>query len=407
MHCESALTKRIRRQIRGRVLDFFAATAPGLEEICLGELRLLPLSAKEMRIVKGGVEFRGRLHDCYLASLHLRTANRILMRLGECRTEGFAHLEKKVKALPWELWLHPGCIPDFSIRTSRCRLYHTEAIRERVEKSIRERMSAMEKDAETPYVPADGIHGDKGISQRIFIRGIRDVFHFSIDSSGEHLHKRGIKAFRADAPLRETNAAAVLQIAGYDSREPLLDPMCGSGTFAIEAAMMAHRIAPGLFRDFAFRDWPSFQPGRWRHLRREAREQIIAPGAIPNIFASDADEKACRAAEQNTVRSPVAGMTDISHADFFSFSPAQRTAQTGLAVLNPPYGLRMGTDAQSAQLYPAICHHLAKVYKGWKIALICPNKKEVEKFPFDWNNRPFFHGGLKLTLMCGKVPRSL
>jgi len=417
MKTESALSKRIRRHVTGRIREFFASAAPGLEKFCLDELMSLPVSLTDAQEVPGGVAFKARVHDAYLANLHLRTATRILMRIGEFTASGFPQLEHFIQDFPWELYLHPGNMPEFRVSATHSRLYHTGAIAERFAKSITKRMKEIfpvsntdkkeklprKQPVPSPQTPASNAENTQGLPPQVFIRVMDDRFTISLDSTGEHLHKRGIRKFGGDAPIRETAAAAVLRIAGYDPQEPLLDPMCGTGTFSLEAAMIATHTPPGFFRNFAFMQWPCFQPGRWTHIRREAEKNISFPDKNPLLFASDTDEKAYEDLKKNISGTPFSGLIRTELRDFFDFSPSEFTEQKGLVVINPPYGLRLGHPENSAELFQSICQHLAKVYKGWKFALIAPDPHLIRNLPFPFQKHPLFHGGLHLHLLTGKI----
>ncbi|MEZ4528600.1 MAG: hypothetical protein R2941_22020 [Desulfobacterales bacterium] len=395
MKTESALSKRIRRHVTGRIREFFASAAPGLEKLCFGELISLPGSITDVQAVPGGVAFKARVHDAYLANLHLRTASRILMRIGAFTASSFSQLEHCLEDFPWELYLHPGDMPEFHITAAHSRLFHTGAIAERFAKNITERMKEI--------FPLSHAENTESLSPQIFIRVADDRFTISLDSSGEHLHKRGIRKLGGDAPIRETTASAVLRLAGYDAQEPLIDPMCGTGTFSLEAAMLATRTPPGFFRNFAFMHWPCFQPGRWAHIRREAEKQISFPDKAPLIFASDAEEKACEDLKKNISGTPFSPLIQTQRRDFFDLSPAEFTDQKGMVVINPPYGLRLGSPEKSAELFQAVCRHLAETYKEWKFALIAADPKLIRNLPFSFRKHPLFHGGLNLHLLAGKI----
>jgi len=230
-----SLAKRIRRRITARTHTFFAATAPGLEHLCLAELLSLPLSETRASAVPGGVEFQGKLHDCYMANLHLRCANRVLMRLCDFRASSFGALEKRLSEIEWEIYL-PRCRGlRISVASFKSRLYHRGAVAERVHHSVVKSMGLP-----VEISPEADPH--------LFIRIDSDRVTVSLDSSGELLHKRGIKPRGGKAPIRETLAAAVLKIAGYRPGELLVDPMCGSGTFSLEAAMISRNLPAGWFR---------------------------------------------------------------------------------------------------------------------------------------------------------------
>lgn len=254
--------KRIRRHVVGKPHDFFAATAPGIEPLCLKELAALGVAGRE---VPGGVEFNGRLHECYCANLHLRTAGRILMRIHSFHATSFSALEREARRFPWELYLPQAEAPRIQVATRHCRLHHTGAIAERLLRGVQEHLG-----------PPNAVPpGSSPCLQQIFIRGADDRFVVSIDSSGANLYRRGVKTHGGPAPLRETQASAALMWCGYAAHGPLLDPMCGAGTFSLEAALWAKRIPPGWFRDFAFTRWPAFSSARWAHMKRAAAEGIV------------------------------------------------------------------------------------------------------------------------------------
>jgi len=393
----TSFEKRIKRRVTGRVHSFFAATAPGLEKLCLSELLSLPLSQKQASVVPGGVEFTGRLHDCYLANLHLRTANRVLMRIADFHAAGFPALEKKLKEIDWELFLPPDGLFRISVASSKSRLYHRGAVAQRVRESVDARLR---KGSETPTGP----------EARIFIRAESDRFTVSLDSSGELLHKRGIKSQGAKAPIRETLASAVLAIAGYRPGRLLVDPMCGSGTFSLEAAMISRNIPAGWFREFAFERWPAFSHGRWRHLRREAEANLTDPGLC--VFASDLQEKPLGLLETQLPAHGLADVITLAHLDFFDLTPqmiftalkerGENFSEPGLMVLNPPYGRRLGSLSESRNLLKSIFQKLRKDFKGWRVALIAPRKMAEKRMTAGFDRTPLFHGGLDLVLLTGR-----
>jgi len=279
----TALQKRIKRRIVGRDHPFFAVTLPGLESLCREELAALPIDGQQLQIERGGVSFQARLHDVYAANLQLRTASRILMRIGRFRAVNFRQLEKQVRSMPWELYLFQQQPLELNVTSRRSRLIHTAASAQRCGHAINARLRAH------PGLPAPGDTPPPAL--KIAVRSVADTFTLSLDSSGDPLYKRGLKTYGGSAPLRETFAAAMLAMAGFSRHRILADPMCGSGTFTLEAALFACRIPSGWYRDFAFMDWPCYRPGRWKHLRKLAGTRIDIP-TIPHIFASDRDTTA-------------------------------------------------------------------------------------------------------------------
>jgi putative N6-adenine-specific DNA methylase len=389
---DSPLLKRVKRHVTGREKEFFAATSPGLEPLCHTELKTITETGREFSDIKGGVQFTGRITDCFSANLNLRTANRVLMRIGEFKATNFMQLEKKLSGFPWELFLPAGSRPEINTSAKQSRLYHKDAIAEIFSASIDNRLAS-----DSIRNPAEDPAG-----QQIFVRASNDRFIISLDSSGELLYRRGIKTHRAAAPLRETTAAAILAISGYDGTEPLIDPMCGSGTFSLEAAMIAQKIPAGLFRNFAFMNWPCFEARRWAYIKRKA-ESGIKPVVITRIFSSDTDPGVCDALTSCINKYDIFKMVEVERKDFFDLSPCALTQDKGLVVINPPYGNRMGSRAKSNKLFGDVCQKLKKDFTGWKVALIAPDAALLNSLPFSLKTQTLYHGGLKIFLLYGRI----
>jgi len=399
MEYENSFQKRFRRQVTGREQLFFAATAPGLENLCRREFLSLSLPENGLSVSGDGITFSGRVHDCYTANLYLRTANRILMRIAAFKATNFRMVRRKLSDFPWELYLQPNQPYELRVSARRSRLYHTKAIAEQFEAAISGRFASIFQEVQDIE--------KAGKSQKIFVRVAGDDLTVSLDSSGEHLHKRGIKIHGSRAPVRETIAAAVLQLAGYTGKEPLVDPMCGSGTFSLEGAMMANHIPAGWFRGFAFETWPFFRPERWNHIRREAGKKIQRPEK-PVIFSSDHDAEVCRLLRDRIQEKGLSDTILVSHRNFFDISVSDLSGmggrnRKGMVVINPPYGLRLGTRKESEALFVEICRKLSRDFKGWKLAMIVPGKRLLGNMPFRVESYPVFHGGLNLILVTGRI----
>ena len=394
MSPQSPLFKRIKRHVIGRRQHFFAATSPGLEAICLQELLKLQPTAGQPFITPGGVEFEGRLDDCYRANLNLRLPNRILMRIGSFKSSNFRQLERKVGDIAWELYLHPGCSLRVHAATKHCRLHHSGALSERFQQIISDRQTQTEagKKIQLPDAAA----------QHLYVRGVDDLFTVSIDSSGDLLYKRGLKKHTGKAPLRETLAAAALLLAGYEGSQPLIDPLCGAGTFSLEAALMTKRIPAGWFRDFAFAQWPSFLANRWKYIRRQCEAGFVHP-ARPVIFASDIDPGACQKLQSCVEKYGLSDAVEVDQTDFFNLDPRKLSAHSGVICINPPYGHRLGGRAESEKFFYAICDKLKKDYRQWKLVLFAPGTKLARAVPFQTKSYPILHGGLKLELLVGRI----
>ncbi|MFO7686023.1 MAG: hypothetical protein R6V60_08010 [Desulfobacterales bacterium] len=391
-----AFEKRIKRQLVARSAEFFAATSPGLEPLCLRELQALSLVGPEGCATEGGVLFNGRLHDGFLANLCLRTANRVLMRIGALKASNFFSLEKKLAAIPWELYLHPGQALRFHVTSHHSRLHHGEAIAERFQKAIAARW--------TPAGAALHANESAALRQSVFIRVVEDHFTVSLDSSGQSLYRRGLKKRVTAAPLRETIAAALLMLAGYSPPEPLVDPMCGAGSFSLEAAMQAHHIPAGWFRDFAFTGWPAFAltRGRWKHLKDRCARRIVNTADVA-ILATDIDPAACRALEENAAAAGLSPSITVSNRDFFDLTPGEFDLAPGLIILNPPFGRRIGSLEHSYWMFDKVYKRLKAKWRGWKVGLVVPRQSLLKSVPFSTTPLSIHLGGLHLFLVTGRI----
>ena len=385
-----SLEKRIKRHIVGRSHELFAITLPGYEQLCADELDALSDTLKVAEVLRGGVDFSGRLTDVYLANLHVRTAGRVLMRLGRFKATNFNQLESRTRNIAWELYLPSGGLPELNVTTHHSRLYHTQAVAEHIHVGITARWLEL------------GISPTPVKDQTLFVRLQDDEVTLSLDSSGAPLYRRGLKTHKAHAPLRETMAAAILKIAAYRPDMPLVDPMCGSGTFSLEAALMAKNIPPGLSRDFGFKGWPAFRPRQWAHLKKIAGQQIRQQG-IPLIWASDSDDSSCARLSDCLIRNHLEDAVTVSQRDFFSIQPEQTATAPGLVVLNPPYGQRLHKQGDVEKRYKDICFKLKKDFKGWQVAMLVPKAVSAKRLSLSLKPMRMDHGGIQLTLFVGKI----
>ena len=385
----NAFHKRLKRHVIGRHREYFAVTSPGLEALCRRELMTICPDYAKPEIEDGGVRFNGRLDDCMLANLKLRTANRILMRVAEFRASGFARLQNQTARIQWELFLRPGANLKIRVATHHCRLYHTTAVAERIAEGIQARLGAVPS-----HETAD--------QQLLFVRGVDDRFTVSLDSSGALLYRRGLKSHRARAPIRETTAAAALMLARFSPAQTMLDPMCGSGTFALEAAMQIAGIPAGWFRRFAFFNWPAFTPERWAHLKKQSAPAPQVE-AGHRIIAADIDPEACRVLKRCVDRFDLAGVVDVVNGDFFDHALVSAGSVPGLLILNPPYGRRLGSKRQSDHMLGRIASKLQSDYKNWKFVLVVPRSSLLSGLPFKFKVHPITHGGLHIKLTYGRI----
>jgi len=337
---------------------YFAVCAPGLEPFTAAELRQL-LPGREIEPGPGGVAFSGEPADLQRLNLQLRTASRVLARLGTFfRATSFEELQQRAARLPWERFLRTGQPVALRVTCHRSKLYHSDAVARHISAALDERLGRP-----SPIVKADD-ESDQP-PQLVIVRLMEDRVTVSVDSSGTILHKRGYRQAVAKAPLRETLAAAVLLASGWDRSAPLLDPFCGSGTIPIEAALLAAGIPPGVHRRFAFMDWPDFDEKAWQGLLAEAN---AVRTETPPILASDRDAGAVRMAQANAER---AGVSDRIEFKCQAVSAVTPPPGPGWVVTNPPYGLRVSEGKDLRNLYAQFGNVLRRQCPGWQVAVLC------------------------------------
>ncbi len=388
------LSRRIKQHIIARPQQFFAATAPWLAPLCQRELQAIAPADASIQTENGGVTFQGRLPECYRANLHLRTASRILMRLVDFKATNFRVLQRKLLEFPWELILFRDSVVTCRIATHQSRLYHRGAVVNCFQEALTTRLAQ----AGMPAPPETEAPGP----QSVFGRIMNDVCTVSLDSSGVLLHKRGLKTRVGQAPLRETLAAGILHLAGYDPTRPLIDPFCGSGTFLVEAAMQSGNIPPGWFRPFAFMQWPAFRSRAWAWLREQAAGGM-ASRPRSAIIGLDSDAAVLQTLRASLVTHDFLRAIDIQNRDFFDFSPHTRKLPPGLVVLNPPYGHRLSCHEGAPRFYQKICAKLNMDYKGWKYGILAPHPEWLASLKGLGRQYAITHGGLDLVLATGRL----
>ncbi len=390
----------------------FAVAAPGLEPFTAQELDKLSLTSHPLgkageRGEVGGIEFPASLSGLYRANLHLRTASRILVRLGEFYAAAFSELRKKAGRLSWEQYLSPGQPVTLRVTCHKSRLYHSDAVAERVAGAIEDRLGRL-----SPYGTKGGndetTENPKTTdAQLIVVRLVRDKCTISVDSSGALLHQRGYRLATAKAPLRETLAAGMLFVSEWDMASPLLDPFCGSGTIAIEAALMARGIPPGHTRHFAFMDWPNFDAAVWQSLVENIETRSRA--SLPLIMASDRDAGAIEAAKANAARAGVAddigfSRRAVSAIELPSFAFAQDKPTPGWVVTNPPYGVRASENKDLRNLYAQFGNVLRARCPGWHVAMLGGSVQLMKSVGLDFDEGlPLVNGGLKVRLVRATI----
>jgi len=321
------------------------------------------------------------LRELYLANLWLRSATRVLVRVGEFQARDFPTLFKRLQRLPWGRFVKPGTEPVVRVVCHRSRLSHSGRVAETCRDAIAKALGATTASAGKATV---------------YLRMDEDRCQVSIDSSGELLHRRGYRQANVAAPLRENLAAGCLLALGYDGSLPLIDAMTGSGTFAIEAALIALQRAPGMTRQFAFMDWPKYRHGLWQQLLQEAKtgEKNELPAAI---LAIDSNPRAIEAAEQNF---KATNLTDKIALACQSMQTLIKEQANGLLICNPPYGERIGRTATLQALYKDLGRVYGETFAGWQGALVCPDSELIRStgVPFEPLLR-FSNGGIRVALL--------
>lgn len=346
-------------------LPCFATTSPGLEALLAEELRALAVELTDAE--PGGVAFDASAAQLATALLALRTAHRVTVRLASFRARGFAELERHAASVGWSGVQQQGQPAHFRVTSKKSRLYHEDAIAERLERALAAAVDGVTF-VRAP-TDAEALEGDvravPGV-QRFVVRVFRDQVTISADASGGLLHRRGWRLESGKAPLRETLAAAMLLGAAWDGEVPLLDPFAGSGTIAIEAACQARRLAPGRLRRFAAEQWPCLPARLFAEARATLAAQELPRARVP-IVAGDRDHGVVRAALANAARAGVSDDVEIVRATVSELAP---DGGTGLLITNPPYGVRVGERHALRNLYAALGSAVRSRRPHWRVAVL-------------------------------------
>lgn len=361
--------------MKEQALRCFAVAAPGLEPLVHQELAGLGVAG---RIQDGGVGWEGDLASLYRANLWLRTATRVIVRVARFRATSFWELERRSASVPWSSVVRPGASVAFRVTARKSKLYHSDAIAERLASSV----AAAVRGVRVVGIAADdeGAVEDVGGAQLFVVRLSRDELTLSADSSGEPLYRRGYRQAVAKAPLRETLAAAILLGGGWAPGEAVLDPFCGSGTIPLEAALMSAGVAPGIAtagrrpRQFAFVSWPGFKGQLWQQCIDAAvmmsRDTAAATG---RIRGSDRDAGAIAAATGNAARAGLSELVEFVEAPVSGLVPPD--GHPGWIATNPPYGLRVGDGSDVRHLYAAFGRAARERAAGWRLAMLSPDPR--------------------------------
>jgi len=363
--------RHLKRYVQAPAHRFAAIAPPELTSICYEELTAMGFSS--LSTSDAGVEFLGKLSSCYLPNLALRTASRILCRLPPFRAGVVQELFHKVLLCRWELWLNPELPLEVRAFVRNSRVNHEGLVAQTVAQGIRKRFQTQHLTPPVRWAPGAAGEGiaESSPKQRVFVHLRENHCEISLDTTGEHLHRRGYRLEHSGAPLRETLAAAILMRMKWNGNIPLVDGMCGAGTGPIEAALLALRLPPGLRRSFLVERWPGFQEKSWDHLHKELLRQALSRSPVP-ILGLDEDAEGLEIARKNAERAGVGQNIRWQCLDFFGFKPQDCQLRPGLLVLDPPYGKRL--EGGGRKLYERIGLHLHRYFEGWQTAVLAPSK---------------------------------
>ncbi|TXT26786.1 MAG: putative N6-adenine-specific DNA methylase [Gallionellaceae bacterium] len=364
---------------------FFAPCPRGLEAVLADELR--GLGAQDVRATDGGVHFCGGWPLCYRVNLHSRIASRVLWRVAASDYRSEQDIYNAACALPWGAWFDVSRTIRVNVAAIKCPLKSLDFATLRIKDAVCDkfRQIAGERPSVDTHAPDMRIHA--------FLDQSRMTLY--LDTSGEPLFKRGVRLHTNIAPIRENLAAGILKLAGWQPGTPLLDPMCGSGTFLIEAALMSLNIAPGINRSFAFELLKNFDAATGRAIRAEAQAAQMPVAELP-IYGSDLYGDALKAAHRNLDEADIRQAVDLKQANALEISAP---ADHGVLVANLPYGERMGELKELEELYPKLGDMLKKKFGGWNVYLFTSDLRLPKFIRLSASRRtPLFNGAIECRL---------
>lgn len=358
-------------------LEILLVTAPGLEQLLRAEA--IEKGFRKPKVIFGGVLIKGDWATAWRANLDIRGASKVLVRLGQFKASNLAQLEYQLRNFPWGQTLRSDVPVRIDASCKGSHIYHSGAVIERIENAIKNDLGA-----------------DVSREAELIIKARIDnnLCTISIDTSGEMLHKRGHKEEVNKAPMRENLAALMLRQCGYNGKETVLDPMCGSGTFVIEAAEIAASLYPGRSRHFAFEHLKTFDDVQWQALRGRGNNKITTV----KFYGSDSDPGAIRMSLANAARAGVSEQTEFKQLSINDIVPPD--GPPGLVIVNPPYGDRIGNMKELDTLHRSLGQRLKVHFTGWRVGLVTNNETLAKKtgLPFVHESEPIHHGGIRVKV---------
>ena len=364
-------------------LELAVPTLFGLEGLCADELRRLGLS--DVRAENGRVLCAARPADIPRVNLNLRTGERVLVLLGSFPAGDFDALFEGVRALPWEDFLPRDAAFPVKGHCLNSALHAVPACQSIVKKAVAARLGAKYGLEQLP---------ETGSLYQIQFAIMKDTASLYLDTTGAGLHKRGYRAVGVVAPLRETLAAAMVMLSRYRGRDPFCDPFCGSGTIAIEAALIAKNRAPGLDRSFSAQKWGFVPASAWMEAADEAMDKEF--DGEYDIWGGDIDPKAVAIARSNAEKAGVEDLVRFEVADALSF---RRETPYGRIVTNPPYGERIMEKREAEELYRGFGRAFRDLPDGWTLSLLSSHTEFERTFGRNADRkRKLYNGMLKCDL---------
>ncbi|MGE5329850.1 MAG: THUMP domain-containing class I SAM-dependent RNA methyltransferase [Deltaproteobacteria bacterium] len=360
--------------------ELIATTLLGIESITARELEELGIEV--LKVEDGRVTFAGDEITICQANIWLRTAERVLIKVGEFNALTFEDLFQGTKALPWDKWITKNAafpVKAYSLKSKLQSVPDCQAI---VKKAVVEKLKQTYK--------VDWFE-ENGSLYRIHLSLLKDKATLMIDTSGEGLHKRGYRELSNEAPLKETLAAALIYISKWRPNKPFVDPFCGSGTIPIEAAMLGANIAPGLKRKFISEDWAQLPAQLWNQTRNQA-EKLIKSDVELDISGSDIDSSSVRLSKKNAV---IAGVEKFIKFKQLPVSELKSDKQYGTIICNPPYGERLSDIKTAEGIYKEI-GNVFTVHETWSYFVLSPNESFEALFGKKSDkNRKLYNGMIK------------
>ena len=366
-----------------RELELLMPTLFGLEGLCAEELRRLGLEG--VRAENGRVRCKASPGDIPRVNLNLRTGERVLLVVGEYEARDFDALFEGARALPWEEFIpRDGAFP-IKGHSLNSQLHAVPACQAVLKKAVAARLGEKYGLAQLP---------ENGALYQLQFSIMKNHVTLMVDTTGPGLHKRGYRAVGVAAPLRETLAAAMVLLSRYRGKDPFCDPFCGSGTIAIEAALIAKNRAPGLNRAFSAQRWKWLDSGLWLQAADEAMDKEFHGDY--DIWGGDIDPKAVAIARDNAVKADVEDVVRFEVADATKF---HRDAPVGRVVTNPPYGERILEKREAEDLYRAFGKAVRTLPEGWKVSVLSSHTEFERTFGRTADKkRKLYNGMLKCDL---------